>query len=370
MRILSRCIRSTSLVAAFALLLAIPANAGIFGTVQTTRTMIGISSGASVNTVESTLVAAGAPDRAFGLHDHFLGWSNLPSPLGGCPTSCGDATITDDYNHHRIPVIRWKCGDNTSAPTVTLNNEAGSPGNSIANGDYDTAVIVPTAQAFAAAKPQVFFLTFMWEFDNNLHFAGQPPNQQSPVCFTYNDTVSGHLTIDYGDFCAAWDHIHSVFVANGATNVKFVENYDGKSANVTAYNLPAMFCGTANVDLIGADIYDKYPADGVSPGFINHYSPFYTALNISPENTLPFIIPESGEQQYNIAPAETQCQFLNEVETSVATTFPLLQYYNYFDSSGSAPNNWILNSQGFACLATLATDPRFTMSTCTTGGSC
>src|SRR5579885_2115781 len=308
-------------------LLPLPASAGIYGINPPHHVSIGLSASAGPDAVEAQLRAIGVPDRTVALIDYFgASWAQFATNVAGCPSACGDSTLTSYFQHGRIPVMRIKCGDHGTAPNVTLNNEAGpgGPGNSIAAGDFDSTGPNYTAAASSLhalnGTQYKVYLAFFWEFDNNISYTGNPPNGQSDNCFQFNGTTAGDVAQDQTDLCAAFAHLHTVF--QNDTNVIIVENYDGKPGHVNStYNLPGFYC-SGSVTRIGADIYDKSGLGGpdtFAPGFTSHFQPFYNALSVE---GLPIDVYESGEQNAYEAPGftchsvpcYTQCQFLNEME--------------------------------------------------------
>jgi beta-mannanase len=106
----------------------------------------------------------------------------------------------------------------------------------IARGDFDTNYIIPWAKA-AAQWGKPMFLRFDHEMNG--------------TWFSWSPGVNGNSV---SDWINAWKHVHDVFVAEGATNVKWVwspyVNCSGCSS------LKSVYPGDAYVDWTALDGYN------------------------------------------------------------------------------------------------------------------
>jgi hypothetical protein len=89
-----------------------------------------------------------------------------------------------------------------------------------------------------------------------------------PVYFTYNHEPEASTNNGYGtaaDYIAAWQHIHDIFVAQGATNVRFMwimTDWAFKVASTDRRYAWKWYPGDAYVDGIAADAYNWWTCRG------------------------------------------------------------------------------------------------------------
>ena len=271
---------------------------------------------------QQTRAFEGQIGRKLALHIHYEDWNATdPNPLSKI---ANDPGITDDLSAGRVPVLSWRCG----ASMID-----------IANGVDDATVVVPAAQAVAALRRPVF-LRWFWEF--NLNFNGGSRNNDSPACF--NGTVAES---QQQQFINAWEHIRSVFLTNGATNVTWLWCPDGapllNNMNTLETYLPPHY------DWIGLDSYDKSDA-----GFSTTLSKFYATFSKYPK---PMMFAETAEET-NASPY-TQADFFTEAASALPSSFPKVRAFMIFDQAGNAPNDWILSPGGLNAFKQIAGSPYF-----------
>jgi hypothetical protein len=115
---------------------------------------------------------------------------------------------------------------------------------SITNGSQDSYITAFAQQAKAYGQPVILV-----PFDEfNLGDAGDCPWASWGVGCNRNTAAQ---------FIAAWQHIHNIFAATGATNVRFGLDYNNTSepSNTTA-NFASFYPGDAYVDLVGEDCFN------------------------------------------------------------------------------------------------------------------
>jgi hypothetical protein len=155
--------------------------------------------------------------RHLAIHGEYYKWGqNFP----GAPE-------VNDYLNGRVPVISWDCGATDYA---------------IENGQQD-AEIIKRAQAVKAYGYPIF-LRWFWEM--NLPYK----DEDRPSCVDPSRDTGG--VFNPTDFIAAWQHIHAIFVAQGATNAVWLWCPSG---NVTIPPLE-YYPGAAYTDWVGFDHYD------------------------------------------------------------------------------------------------------------------
>ena len=239
--------------------------------------------------------------RTFALSMHYRGWtSNFPAQAEVADAQAG-----------RIPVISWDCG---------------VPNAQVASGSQD-ANIAARADALRAYAGPVF-LRYQWEM--NLPVSANP----RAGCYDPNtDGTNGFFSPT--EFVAAWNHIHAIFVAHGATNVAFLWNPGGGGDDPGPY-----YPGSATVDWVGIDQYDR------------NDEPFADVFDIYPKVAgydKPILIAETG------ASPTYQPIFFAGAVTALKTLFPAVKGFMYFDAAGKV--DWRLSSPGIAAFAAVARDP-------------
>ncbi|MEO9264051.1 MAG: glycosyl hydrolase, partial [Candidatus Baltobacteraceae bacterium] len=235
---------------------------------------------------------------------HFYGW-NGPFP---------GANEADDIAHGRIPVIAWNCGT-TDAQIVS--------------GAADSIIIAHANALKAFGKP--IFVRWFWEM--NLDDTNNAPRKQ---CYDpKTDLPSGYFSPT--QYIAAWQHIHNIFVQQGATNVIWLW------CVANAHGGPAQYYpGDSYVDWVAMDNYDTFDA--------TMFHTFYILSNeLAQFQEKPFMITETG------AHAALQPTFLGGAAAELQSQFPQARAIGYLDSHGSF-QDWVLTADGLASFITFAKD--------------
>ncbi len=168
----------------------------------------------------------------------------------------------------------------------------------IANGSQDDVIDAKAARLKAFGKP-VFF-----------SFAGEPESRLGTCNASTGKWGSA------SDFAAAWRHLHTRFVADGATNVVWVWDVMGYSGNYSLY--PTLWPGDSYVDWVGWDPYNWYTCHNSSwKDFSATASSFYTWLgqNSSPGhayNSKPYMLAEYGTREDPASNTRKDYWFRNE----------------------------------------------------------
>ncbi len=214
-----------------------------------------------------------------------------------------------------IPLIDWSCGD------TDANIVAG----------HDDALITSFAQELAGLKAPIFL---RWYYEPNF-----------PGSVNYQNCIAGGGPAGY---VQAWQHIHNLFMATGATNVAFVWAIAlaGNQTDITSY-----YPGPAYVDWIGADGYFRSAnmaagQDAFGQKFSTWYSEFASFGK-------PLMVSETG------AFAGSQSQYLQNIASDLAN-MPAIKALAYFDApahSGAFP--YALNAAGTQAFAALSQSSLF-----------
>lgn len=250
------------------------------------------------------------------LTQHYYAWTDkLPG-----------AAETVDYSEGRVPIESWGCGDTDAK---------------VATGVDDATIVIPAAQRLKAlGKP--IFLRWFWDMNtpSNSNFRN--------VCYDPATDNAGGV-FSQTEYIAAWQHIWSVFQAQGATNVIFVWSPSGVTAGTGYYP------GKQFVDWVGIDRYDF-----TSVPFAQTYTTPYAQLAVYDQ---PIMIAETGafaaEQPSFFGPATGPSDV-----TTLQTQLPFVKAYVYYDgvynNYQNVPANYILtNPTGPGNFASFATNPFF-----------
>ena len=190
-----------------------PSSGALWGAFVSTDPHNGSSRPAAVTSLEQKAGRKMAVDRVF------YGW--------GQP--CADADDAWDEQNGRIPFISMDAGGKNKVRWAA-----------IANGSQD-AFIDACAASLASLSGPVFF-TFQHEPDNRLDLAKK--------------MQLGTTT----DYVAAWQHVHDRIVADGATNVTFVQVLMASTLRKGRGDL--FYPGDGEVDYLAADGYNWYGCKG------------------------------------------------------------------------------------------------------------
>jgi hypothetical protein len=164
----------------------------------------------------------------------YIGWSypTSESYASEFPTPQLEALSNDGY----LPEITWEPWDGSSGVNQSNYSLA-----SIVNGGHDSYIQAWADAAKAYGKPLL------------IRFA----EEMNGTWFPWSEQVNGNSP---GEYVKAWQHVHNIFIEDGATNVKWVwsPNVVGSGASS---DLAELYPGNAYVDYVGIDGY-SYPNDG------------------------------------------------------------------------------------------------------------
>ncbi len=216
-----------------------------------------------------------------------------------------------------IPMVTWECGD------TDANVAAG----------LDDAMVSAEARGLAATDVPVLL---RWFPDPN-----QTGGPAAALCLGASGAPG---------YIAAFQHIHSLFEAAGATNVAFVWSVDASAAG--GPNAAAYYPGGSAVDWIAADGRampgDKAPPAAPSKEFGSWYSAFSSAGK-------PMMVSSIG------ADSGAQPAYLAQILSEFPSQFPQVKALVYFDApQWSSGDQDQLDTAGAASFRQLAAAPGFT----------
>ncbi len=215
-----------------------------------------------------------------------------------------------------MPIISWLPDGSSATPTFDR---------AVANGSYDSFINQWAMAAAAWGHP--FYLRFAWEMNGYW----QP----------FSPGVSGNTTADY---VAMWQHVHDLFVQDGATNARWVW-----SPNVEYYGstpFASVYPGDAYVDYIGMSGFNDGHTDQYHWWTSLHdvFAQSYTDLTTM--SAKPMIITETASTETGGDKAAWITQgFLTDIPVS----FPRVRAVVWFDENKE--QDWRVNSSAASLAA-------------------
>jgi beta-mannanase len=215
-----------------------------------------------------------------------------------------------------VPMVTWDCGD-TDANVVA---------------GLDDAVVSAEAKGLAATDIPVLL---RWFPDPN-----QPGQAAAAACLGATGAPG---------YIAAFQHIHNLFEAAGATNVAFVWSVDASAGGGPG---AAYYPGGSVVDWIAADGGTR-PRDESQPtAFAGEFGSWYSAF--SPAGK-PMMVSSTG------ADSGSQPAYLGQISSDLPSQFPQVKALVYFDApESSSADQYQLDPAGAASFRQLAAAPAFT----------
>jgi hypothetical protein len=226
---------------------------------------------------------------------------------------------------------KWPLAWDVAAGRIPLISWARTPSTTILSGS-DDAIIRAHADEIAALGTPVF-LEWAWEMDIHQGITGTP-----------------------ADFIAAWQHVHDLFVEQGATNAVWVWC-------PTALGFAK---GKAQTYYPGSDYVDWVCSDGYNWGNVKPKTPWRTFSTVfkafyawGVTTGKPLMI---GEYGCGERAAGEKAAWLLDARTKLETIYPSVEAVLYFDSEDWAQGyDWRLNSSAdaYAAFHDMANDPYF-----------
>jgi beta-mannanase len=218
---------------------------------------------------------------------------------------------------------------------MLLSHGCGGPDSAVAAGTYDATI---AAQA-KALKAYGYPVLLRWFWEMNL-----PTISTNPTCL-------GPSTTAAANYVAAYRHIVTIFRQVGGTNVAFVW---APSAAVHAPSAVAFYPGSAYVDWIGFDLYDR---PNRPLGFAPTFAPTYATYASYGK---PMAITETGAVGGAVGVgggSPTQGQWLNQIATSLPADFPAVHAVVYVDAVDLY--DYTLNGSGLSQFTTMGSSIYF-----------
>lgn len=297
----------------------------------------------------SELQVPPATFRRLDLHLHYYPFARLVN--GSYVPSFPDEAMKQDALHRRIPVVTWHCGSGLGATDAA-----------IAAGKWDDIIDATAAAVKSYAKP--IMLRWYWEMNLNPQ-ANEGQNCMGTTRYPYPASAAKN-------FIAAWRHIHDRFKKLGVTNVAWLWNPAGIRR---LHPDPGPFYpGSAYVDWIGFDGYDKLDDHDFGKLFIEFYDEFATNFrtNFPGQARRPLLVGETGECAGTLADGDDiQSVYLQSAQLEIKGqpnpnnySFPWVKGIDYFDARGiyqcpTGETAWRLTPAALEQFGKMAYDPFF-----------
>jgi hypothetical protein len=222
---------------------------------------------------------------------------NFWRDMGGSGSILYDSWFQNVFNHNSVPMITWvpENWDSGSSQTpYTLANIAAGA---------DDSIINSWAQQLRGYGKTIF-IRFAHEMNGTWYpWGGQPQN-----------------------FIAAWRHIHNIFMADGATNVKWIwcPNTEWNAASAFDPYYP----GDSYVDWVALDSYNK-PSNGSWLWFSQLFSTGSSYQDITALSPKPLMIAETSSAEASLWPVTlgyTKAQWITDAfGTGIPTAMPRIK---------------------------------------------
>lgn len=201
-----------------------------------------------------------------------------------------------------VPMVTWMPQDyrnGTNQPQFRLSQ--------ILNGRYDT-FITQWAQALASHNGPIF-MRLAHEMNGNW--------------YPWGHGVGGNTPEQY---IAFWRHVHGIFQANGATNVKWVW-----APNIDNSDPALFFPGDVYIDWVGLSLYNN--ADwGIWRSFAEWLGPTYN--RVTSLTSKPLMIAEVGSGEGKSTVGGDKGQWIRDMyETAIPHQFPRIMAVLWFNEN-------------------------------------
>jgi hypothetical protein len=262
--------------------------------------------------------------------DKPLSLLELSSPFADCSSgTCVDqpfptTPFEDIRDHGAIPFFSW---GSQSIPGKVDDAEFQLA--DLIDGAHDEYIEEFAAAAAAWGHP--FFLRFDWEMNGNWFSWGEAANGNQP-----------------GEFVAAWQHVHGIFAAAGATNVSWVWCpfvNPNQSSNI-ATDTQSFYPGDAYVDWTCLDGYNW----GYHPEkhqqwrtFSYLFGPTYDEIVTTIAPGKPMLIGETASSEEG----GSKAQWIEEMFAALPARFSALRGLIWFDVPDGG-HDWPLSTSASA----------------------
>jgi hypothetical protein len=317
-------------------------------------------------------LAVAVPDRAARLHPHH-GGPAPPSGSGGVavgawnPGLPEDLTDLYDYQNEvgRKPsVVLWYQSWGPAAEAAFCKSCA----QKLKSGGYEQVVTwEPQDYRYGADQPDYDLDSiidgthdaYIKQYADDIKASGVPVylrlmHEMNGDWYPYGDGVNGNTPDEYKK---AWIHVHDLFEAEGATNVKWVwcPNVDAPNWRAT-HSMSSFYPGDAYVDWVALDGYNWSSVhDDPWLSFDQIFSGSYSEItSVAP--TKPLMVVETASEELG----GDKAQWIKDLEADIKSKYPKIEALIWFNQHADGAN-WPVDSSQAALSAyrQLVADPYF-----------
>jgi hypothetical protein len=257
-------------------------------------------------------------------------------------------------NRGAVPFFTW-ASEATSGERHQPNFQLAD----IIAGNYDSEILAWATEAKAWGRP--FFLRFDWEMNGNWYpwSVGTVPVGSGKTTAEKEEEgkiANGNVK---GEYVEAWQHVHDIFTAVGATNATWVWcPYINPNANPNLASLEGLYPGDGYVDWTCLDGYNYGTSEPTTKWrtFSYLFGPQYAEITTAIAPTRPMLIAEVASSESG----GSKAAWIAEMFAALPTSFPVvrgLMWFDYFYDN----HDWWLQSSTAAqeAFAAGVADPRY-----------
>jgi len=245
----------------------------------------------------------------------YRNWANGPNP---------DFTAADldvAYANGAMPMITWQPFDGAATgpqPSYALRT--------IIAGGHDPLIRRWAHATALYGRP--FYLRFAHEMNGGWYPWGTAPGNPN-----------GNTPAEY---VAAWHHVHEIFVAQGAANVRWVWSPNYLGTGTTQDRYASNYPGDGYVDWVGIDVYNF--GSGSPSGWMSFQSAFdssYRALTALTQK--PMMIAEIGAAQNardDATAGHDKATWIRETFKAIPARYPLVRAVIWFNVDRSQSGDY------------------------------
>ncbi len=239
--------------------------------------------------------------------------------MGGSQSTLYSSWFQNVFNNGSVPMITWLPKNSDTGASYSLT--------AIANGQYDS--VINTWANTLKGYGHTILIRWAHEMNGSWYAWGQQASA----------------------YVAAWRHIHNLFVADGATNVKWVWCPNTEYNTATQFN--QYYPGDSYVDWVGLDSYNS-PKNGAWYWFSNLFSIGNSYATITALTSKPLMIAETSSAEANLfspVPPYTKAQWITNAFGTGIPSMPRVRAIVWMNDNLTGSEgccNWSIQSSSAA----------------------
>jgi beta-mannanase len=242
----------------------------------------------------------------------------------GVPAGMSSLTSLESQIGARAAVLNFFISDGESFPLPRVQNAAAHGSTPMVTLEF-TSTQTGGLAAFNAGSKDAYLTNFA---DAAKAYGGtvwlRPFHEMNGNWYPWGGTVGGNTP---AQVVAAYRHVHDIFAARGATNVKFVWCVNADSVpNTTANSIKSYWPGDAYVDYPSIDGYNFGTYSG---GSWRTFSSVMGAAyaSVTPLTSKPIVIAETG----CVEQGGSKAAWVADMFSSITTKYPRIAGVCWFD---------------------------------------